>query len=84
MAGIDHIGMGSDFYTGTNEHEVMSAGLEDASKCPNLFVELLRRGYSDTDVKKIAGLNLLRAMRGMEKVAADLQARGTAIPYDKY
>lgn len=84
VAGIDHIGIGSDFYTGTNEPEVMSVGLEDASKYPNLFAELLRRGYGDTDVKKIAGLNLLRAMRGMEKAAADLQARGTAIPYDKY
>ncbi len=71
VAGIDHIGIGSDFYDdGTSS---MAVGLEDVSKFPLLFAELLRRGYSDEDIKKIAGLNLLRAMREMERVAQELQ-----------
>ena len=48
-------------------------GLEDVSRYPDLFVELLKRGYSDEDVAKIAGLNVLRVMRETEKVAARLQ-----------
>lgn len=67
VAGIDHIGIGSDFYDGNPAS--MSVGLEDPSKYPNLIAELLRRGYSETDVKKIAGLNLLRALRETEKTA---------------
>ena len=43
-------------------------GLEDVSKYPDLLEELLRRGYSDEDIRKIAGLNLLRAMKKMEQV----------------
>ena len=69
VAGIDHIGIGSDFdgFHGAVE------GLEDVSKYPALFAELLRRGYSKQDLRKIAGQNLLRMMRAVEKVAA--QAR---------
>ena len=62
VAGIDHIGIGSDFYD--DGRVSMAVGLADVSKFPVLFAELLRRGYSDEDVKKIAGQNLLRAMRG--------------------
>ena len=51
----------------------MAIGLEDVTRYPYLFAELLRRGYSDDDVLKIAGRNHLRAMRQMEKVAAELQ-----------
>ena len=69
VAGIDHVGIGSDF-DGISSTPV---GLEDVSRFPYLFAELLRRGYSEEDVKKIAGLNLLRAMRRMEEVAAQLQ-----------
>jgi len=47
--------------------------LGDVPRYPYLFAELLRRGYSDEDVLKIAGQNHLRAMRRMEKVATDLQ-----------
>jgi len=72
VAGIDHIGIGSDFYT--DEPTAMSIGLEDPSTYPNLFAELLRRGYTEEDLKKISGMNLLRAMRGMERVAARRQA----------
>lgn len=69
VAGIDHIGLGSDF-DGMPPGPV---GLEDVSKYPDLFVELLRRGYSDEDIGKIAGLNVLRVMRKAEEVAARLQ-----------
>lgn len=71
VAGVDYIGIGADFYDVTPGS--MVAGLEDASRYPYLFAELLRRGYSDDDILKIAGRNHLRAMRQMEKVAAELQ-----------
>jgi membrane dipeptidase len=69
VAGIDHIGLGGDFDGITD----VVQGLEDVSKYPDLTAELLRRGYSDADVRKIIGLNVLRVMRGAEKVAATLQ-----------
>jgi membrane dipeptidase len=70
VAGIDCVGIGSDFdgFGGTTE------GLEDVSKYPDLLAELLRRGYSKEDVKKIAGQNLLRVMRKVEKVARQLSS----------
>jgi membrane dipeptidase len=70
VAGIDHVGIGSDF----DGIDHGPQGLEDVSKYPALVAELLRRGYSDQDVKKVLGLNLLRVMREAEKVAARLQA----------
>jgi membrane dipeptidase len=69
VAGIDHIGIGSDF----DGIESTPVGLEDVSTFPALTAELLRRGYSDEDVKKILGLNVLRVMRKAEQVAARLQ-----------
>ena len=69
VAGIDHIGLGGDF----DGISSVIAGLEDVSTYPALTAELLRRGYSDDDVKKILGLNVLRVMRQAEKVAAGLQ-----------
>ena len=69
VAGLDHIGLGGDFDGITD----VVAGLEDVSKYPDLTAELLKRGYKDDDVKKILGLNVLRVMRGAEKVAASLQ-----------
>jgi membrane dipeptidase len=69
VAGIDHIGFGGDF-DGITE---VVQGLEDVSKYPDLTAELLKRGYSDADVKKIIGQNVLRVMRQVEKVAASLQ-----------
>src|SRR5438309_3279707 len=65
VAGIDHVGLGSDF-DGITEVPV---GLEDASKFPDLIAELLRRGWSEADVKKVAGLNVLRVLRATEQVA---------------
>lgn len=70
VTGIDHVGIGSDFegFHGT------VTGLEDVSKFPALLAELARRGYSKDDLKKIAGLNLLRVMREVEAVAKRLRA----------
>ena len=69
VAGIDHIGLGSDF-DGTT---YVPKGLDDVADFPALTAELLRRGYSDEDVKKVLGLNLLRVMRTVEGVAERLQ-----------
>jgi membrane dipeptidase len=65
LIGVDHIGIGSDFegYNGT------VACLEDVSKYPVLFAELKRRGYSDEELGKIAGRNLLRVFREVEAAA---------------
>ncbi len=69
VAGIDHVGIGSDF------DGIGSApdGLEDVSKFPALFAELVRRGYSDEDLARIAGRNILRVMRQVEGTARRLQ-----------
>ena len=69
VAGIDHIGLGGDF-DGITE---VVQGLEDVSKYPALTAELLKRGYSDDDIKKVIGLNVLRVMRQAERVSADLR-----------
>lgn len=71
VAGIDHVGIGSDF-DGTNS---LPVGLEDVAKYPALLVELMRRGYGDEDLKKLMGLNLLRALRAAETTAARLQGQ---------
>ena len=69
VAGIDHIGLGGDF----DGISSVVVGLEDVSTYPALTAELLKRGYKDDDIKKILGLNVLRVMRQVEKVAATLQ-----------
>ncbi len=69
VAGIDHVGLGSDFDGIT----AVPVGLEDVSKFPDLIAELLRRGWSEQDVKKVAGLNALRVLRAAERVAAELR-----------
>jgi membrane dipeptidase len=62
VAGVDHVGLGSDF-----DGAIMPIGMEDASKLPKITGELLRRGYSDQNVTKILGGNLLRAMEQTER-----------------
>jgi membrane dipeptidase len=69
VAGINHLGLGSDFDGITS----VPQNLEDVSKFPVLIAELLRRGYSRDDVRKIAGQNVLRVMRQVEQAAARLQ-----------
>lgn len=71
VAGVDHVGIGADFFDDGSAS--MANGLENVTRYPYLFAELLRRGYSDEDVMKIAGRNHLRAMRQMERVAAELR-----------
>jgi membrane dipeptidase len=65
VAGIDHVGIGGDF-AGVDS---LPDGLENVSKYPALFAELVRRGYSEKDLAKIAQGNVLRVMRGVEKAA---------------
>ena len=68
VAGIDHVGLGSDF-DGAN----MPFGMEDVSKLPRITQALLERGYSEGDVKKILGENTLRLMEEVEKVSREIK-----------
>ena len=71
LIGIDHVGLGSDFDgIGTTVVE----GLEDVSTFPALFAELSRRGWAESELKKLAGENILRVMREAEAVASRLEA----------
>ncbi len=70
VAGIDHVGLGSDF-DGIPDAPV---GLEGVDKFPALLIELMRRGWSDEDIAKLAGENILRALAGAESVSAHLRA----------
>jgi len=69
MAGIDHVGLGSDF-DGIPDAPV---GLEGVDRYPELLEELMRRGWSDADIAKLAGENLLRAMSAAEKASFKLR-----------
>jgi membrane dipeptidase len=65
VAGPDHVGIGGDF----DGVETVPVGLEDVSKYPALTAELLRRGWSEADVRKALGGNVLRVMRRVEEVS---------------
>ena len=67
VAGVEHVGLGSDF-DGAN----MPYGMEDATKLPKITEALLKRGYSEGDVKKILGENTLRVMAEVERVSREL------------
>jgi membrane dipeptidase len=67
VTGVDHVGIGSDFDGITQ----VPVGLENVAKFPDLLAELLRRGWSDEDVRKVVGLNALRVLRTAERVAAE-------------
>lgn len=69
VAGVDHVGIGGDF-DGIDE---VVRGLEDVASYPRLFAELSRRGWSEADLRKLAGENILRAMAQAEQVATRLQ-----------
>jgi membrane dipeptidase len=69
VAGADHVGIGGDF-DGISQ---VVQGLEDVSKYPNLFAELVRRGWSDGDLRKLAGENILRVMERAEAVSERLK-----------
>jgi membrane dipeptidase len=70
VAGIDHVGLGSDF----DGIDSAPKGMEDVSKLPDLVRELARRGYSEEDLKKILGGNLLRVMRQVERVGREMRS----------
>ena len=63
VAGADHVGLGSDFDGAT-----MPLGMEDASKLPKITEALLKKGYSEADIQKILGGNILRVMEAVERV----------------
>jgi membrane dipeptidase len=64
VAGVDHVGLGSDFDGAT-----MPFGMDDASKLPRITEALLKKGYSDQDIEKILGGNILRVMEAVERAA---------------
>jgi membrane dipeptidase len=70
VGGIDHVGLGSDF----DGIDSAPKGMEDVSKLPALVRELARRGYSEQDLKKILGGNLLRVMRQVERVGREMRS----------
>src|SRR5215813_614778 len=68
VAGIDHVGIGADF-DGAND---MPEGAKDVSMLPNITYELLKRGYSEQDIRKILGENFLRVFAAAERVARSM------------
>jgi membrane dipeptidase len=70
LAGADHVGLGSDF-----DGASMPDGMEDCSKLPKITEALVRKGYTDDDIRKILGGNILRVMEQVERVSKELQAR---------
>ena len=71
VAGIDHVGIGTDFDGGGGV-----PGFNDHADCLNVTIELVRRGYTEEQILKIWGGNLLRVWRDVEKVAKKLQDTG--------
>ena len=70
LAGADHVGLGSDFDGAT-----MPEGMDDCTHLPKITEALMRKGYSDDDIRKILGGNLLRVMEQAEKVSHEMQAQ---------
>jgi membrane dipeptidase len=68
LAGVDHVGIGSDYFGGA-----VPVGLENVSRFPHLFAELVRRGFSERDLEKMSALNLLRVLRRVEQVGRTLR-----------
>src|SRR6266436_196646 len=70
LAGADHVGLGSDFDGAT-----MPEGMDDCTHLPKITEALMRKGYSDDDIRKILGGNLLRVMEQAEKISHEVQAQ---------
>lgn len=66
--GVDHVGIGTDF-----NHGAGIVGFNDESEAPNVTRELVRRGYSEEEIRKIWGGNFLRVLRKVEAVKAEKQ-----------
>jgi membrane dipeptidase len=73
LAGAEHVGLGSDF-----DGAMMPYGMEDASMLPKITDALLKRGYSESDVRKILGENTLRVLAEAERVGRDLNSAQSA------
>lgn len=69
IAGADHVGLGSDF-----DGAVMPIGMEDVTHLPQITDALLKKGYSESDIRKILGENTLRVLSEVQKVSRDLNA----------
>jgi membrane dipeptidase len=69
LVGADHVGLGSDF-----DGAFMPEGMEDCSKLPKITEALLRKGYSESDIRKILGGNTLRVMEAAERVSREMQS----------
>jgi len=72
LVGIDHVGLGSDF---DGVGDSLPTGLKDVSHYPNLIFELLKRGYSESDIRKVCGDNLLRVWSTIEQRARELRSQ---------
>ena len=72
VAGIDHVGLGSDF---DGVSGATPQGIDSAADLPKITQALLDRGYSADDIKKILGGNLMRVFREVERVSHEMQAR---------
>jgi len=72
IAGIDHVGLGSDF-----DGAMMPFGMEDASHLPQITEALLQKGYSDSDIRKILGENTLRLLNDVQQTSASLSPSST-------
>lgn len=72
LVGVDHVGLGSDF---DGVGDSLPTGLKDVSQYPNIIYQLLKRGYSEKDIQKICGGNLLRVWSEVEQMAKELQAQ---------
>jgi membrane dipeptidase len=70
VAGIDHVGLGSDF-----DGAMMPFGMEDASHLPQITEALLQKGYSDSDIRKILGENTLRLLHEVQLAAQSTSPR---------
>ena len=69
VAGVEHVGLGGDY----DGNDAWPEGLEDVSGYPRLFAELVRRGWSDEDLGRLANGNILRVLRRAEEVARRLR-----------
>ena len=74
LVGTDHVGLGSDF---DGVEDSLPTGLKDVSQYPNIIYELLKRGYSEKDIQKICGGNLLRVWSEVEQRAKELGSHST-------
>lgn len=68
LVGADHVGLGSDFDGGS-----MPEGMEDCTKLPQITDALLKKGYKESDIRKILGLNTVRLLADVERVSKQLR-----------